>query len=283
MSETLVTALVPVKDFHLPYLRKALASLLGQSCEHWRAVVVVEPRARLGVRKLLAEQLADDRIDLITNQGRKLAGAFNSGMRHAHTDFTAILLGDDMWAENAVEVLTGSIRRHPEVDFFHSSRLVIDGEDTPISSVHRSVAAFELDDFKVSSPVRHLLCWRLEKALAVGGMDETLNSVGPDDYDFPWTMAEQGARFMAVEECLYKYRDHRDCYRLTTHQTLVHHRREIARIMRKHGADEEEIQRKIDRAERTFLRQCLFKSRLDRICKVLRGFDAGDGWSETYG
>ena len=32
------------------------------------------------------------------NEGRKLAGAMNTGMRHAETPFVAILLSDDMWA-----------------------------------------------------------------------------------------------------------------------------------------------------------------------------------------
>lgn len=43
----------------------------------------------------------------------------------------------------------------------------------------------------------------LRKALACGGLDESLNSVWPDDYDLPWTMAEHGAMFKAISECLY--------------------------------------------------------------------------------
>jgi hypothetical protein len=88
--------------------------------------------------------------------------------------------------------LTAAIRAHPDTDFFHSSRRVIDEQDQPLSSVHRSRAEFALTDFVGGSPVKHLLCWRRAKGLAVGGLDESLNSVGPDDYDFPWTMAEHG-------------------------------------------------------------------------------------------
>ena len=84
--------------------------------------------------------------------------------------------------------------------------------------------------------MKHLLCWRKELALSFGGMDESLNNVGPDDYDFPWTMAEHGARFQAIPEALYLYRDHRDAERLTTHLPLSVHLKEIRRIMRKHGA-----------------------------------------------
>jgi len=32
------------------------------------------------------------------------------------------------------------------------------------------------------------------------------NNHGPDDYDFPWTMAEAGAVFCAIKDPLYLYR-----------------------------------------------------------------------------
>ena len=91
-------------------------------------------------------------------------------------------------------------------------------------------------------------------------MDESLNSVGPDDFDFPWCMAEHGAVFQAVAECLYLYRDHRDSYRLTTHLPLNVHVREIRRIMMKHGASASQIRARVAAARRSYLRQCLFRS-----------------------
>src|SRR5262249_50512380 len=152
----------------------------------------------------------------------------------------------------------------------------------PLSSVHRSKETFALDDFKRGSPVKHLLCWRRSMGRAVGGLDESLNSVGPDDYDFPWTMAERGARFQAIPECLYLYRDHRDSYRLTTHLPLSVHKREANRIMRKHGVPWRERRQRLSRTERGFLRQCLFRNALDKWLKELRGYDANRGWRETY-
>ena len=47
-------------------------------------------------------------------------------------------------------------------------------------------------------------------ALATGGMDEAFSPSGSDDYDFPWSMFEQGARFQALPECLYIYRNYWD-------------------------------------------------------------------------
>jgi len=78
---------------------------------------------------LLARELEDPRVTLVVNEGRRLGGALNTGMRHAATDFVAILFADDMWATHAAAVLNHAIRQNPGVDFFHSSRIIIDERD----------------------------------------------------------------------------------------------------------------------------------------------------------
>ena len=251
---------MPVKDYHERFLIEAVESVLAQTDPRWRLLVIAEDSVRRRLESLLAEPLADARIELIANRGRKLAGAFNTGMRQADTEFVAIALGDDLWAPTAVEVLAANIDEHPDTDFFHSSRRVIDEAGRPLSSVYPSRATVSLDDFAGSSPVKHLLCWRRSKGLEIGGMDESLNSVGVDDFDFPWMMAEGGASFRAIPDCLYIYRAHRESFRLTTHLPRSQHKREIARIMRKHGVDEERIADHIAGAERGYLKQCLYDS-----------------------
>jgi hypothetical protein len=244
--------------------------------------VIVEQGDRPRFEQLLRRELADPRVRMIVNEGRKLAGAMNTGIRRAETPFVAILLSDDMWVPDAVEILGANIRLHPDVDFFHSSRVIIGENDEPISDVYPSRSTFELKDFLLASPVKHLLCWRREFAISVGGMDETLNNVGPDDYDFPWTMAERGARFHAIPEALYLYRDHRNAARLTTHLPLSVHLREIRRILKKHGASAGEVAAMVARARSTYLRQCLYRNRADKWLKQLLGHEARCGWRETY-
>src|SRR5688572_14999662 len=201
-TEPRVTALMPVKEFHEAYLRRALASMLGQTSPDWRLLVIVEEQTDELV-EALAPALGDERVQLVVNEGRLLAGAINTGMRHARTDYVAILLGDDMWAPEAVAVLTARIERSPDVDFFHSSRVIVDGDDRPISPIYPARESFTLEDFVRASPVKHILCWRRAAGLGIGGLDESSNSVGPDDYDFPWSMAEAGLRFEAVPDGLY--------------------------------------------------------------------------------
>jgi hypothetical protein len=113
-------------------------------------------------------------------------------------------------------------------------------------------------------------------------MDESLNSVGPDDYDFPWTMAEHGARFRAIPEPLYVYRDHRDGERLTTHLPLSVHVRELKRILRKHGVPRDAIRAKVEVARRTYLKQCLYRNRADKWFSELLGRGDRRTWRDTY-
>ena len=256
--------------------------MLTQTDPAWRLLVIVEAGDLAGLRAEIRSHLADPRLQLIPNEGRKLAGAFNTGMRRCETPFAAILLGDDLWAPEAVEVLTRRIDAAPSTDFFHSSRIIVDDEGRGISSVHEARPEFELDDFVRGSPVKHLLCWRVSMALDVGGMDESLNSVGPDDWDFPWTMAEAGATFDAVGEPLYVYRDHRRGYRLTTHLPLSTQVREIRRILRKHGATPDQIRSRIEYDRSRHLRQCLYESQFDQLLRRITGSGPRSAWRETY-
>lgn len=272
---------MPLKNYHPGYLREAMASVTGQSAPAWRLVVVVEESDVGTFRGLLAKDLEDPRVEVIVNRGRKLAGAINSGMRHAETEFVALLLADDMWSKDAVKVLLDYIATYPNADFLHSSRVVIDEHGEEISPVYASRQSFELDEFKRGSPVKHLLCWRREKALSVGGLDESLNSVGPDDYDFPWTMAANGAAFQAVSECLYYYRNHCECYRLTTHLPRSVHGREVDRILRKHGVGVwERLRLRMARSRGAVGEQCLYGSSIEKWIKDKLGYDARRGWRQ---
>ena len=234
MKAPALTIIMPLRNYHEGFLRRALGSVSRQTCPLWRLSIAVEPEDRRAFEALLRDELKDPRIGIVENTGFRLAGAINTGTRAAATDFVALLLADDEWSAEAVEVLSRHIDEYPQVDFFHSSRRYIDAQSHFISSVYPSKSALHLDDFR-HGPVKHLLCWRRSKALAIGGLDESLSSlVGPDDYDFPWTMAENGATFKAVDACLYYYRSHCECPRLTTHTPLTVKVREVGRILKKH-------------------------------------------------
>jgi glycosyltransferase involved in cell wall biosynthesis len=226
---------MPLKYYHPEFLKKSVRSIIRQSCPDWNLAVVVEPADLAKFRELFDNEFPpDSRVRLIANQGRRFPGAINTGVKQAGTPFVGILLADDMWSIDAIGTLNRYITDYPEIDFFHTARIVIDENDAPLSSVRPSKETFNLEDFRWGSPVKHLLCWRREKGLSVGGIDESILKA-QDDYDFPWTMAENGAAFKAVQECLYLYRNHLECERLTTHRPLSVAKRGIRGILKKHG------------------------------------------------
>ncbi len=272
-SSTGLTALMPLKAYHPPFLNQAIESMRGQTSSDWALNIIVE-RADAGTFETMLEQpLKDPRISLVINTGRKLAGAINTGMAAAQSNFVGLLLANDQWAPQSVEVLAAAINANPEVDFFHSSRRYIDEHGASISSIYPCRDGVTLADFRKGTPVKHLLCWR--RSLGVQcGLDESLNSVGPDDFDFPWSMAEQGAVFQSVKDCLYLYREHDECFRLTTGLPRSVHRREIRRVLHKHGLPEKEIAAWIANGQESYLKQCKYDSNwqrwLDRLTRQTR-------------
>ena len=279
MDRPLITVIMPLKYYHLEFLTKSVQSITQQNSPDWNLLIVVEKADVDQFKKLLQKECNDSRVEMIVNQGGKFPGAINTGMRHAKTDFVAILLADDMWASDAVEILNQYISEYPSVDFFHSSRIVIDEHDTPISSIYRSKERFDLHEFRWGSPVKHLLCWRREKGVLVGGIDESILKA-QDDYDFPWTMAENGATFKAVRECLYYYRNHLECERLTTHRPLSETKRGIRGILKKHGVGMFTriwIVEKM-RHRGSLGKQCIYKNSADRWIREKLGSDAKRAW-----
>lgn len=282
MSDDCVTVFLPVRHFHPGYLRQAVGSVFAQTRADWKLLIVGDPAHGGHFRELLAEELTDPRVRVIDREGRLLAGAYNTAMRSADTEFIAALLGDDMLAPNAVEVLGNCIRSNPAADFFHTGRYFIDGDNRRISSDYFPRSSFTMEDFWKTSPAKHLLCWRRSTGLACGGVDETLSNFASDDWDFPWTMAEHGAVFVPVPHALYVFRDHRDGYRLTTHVTRDVQLRGLRRILEKHGTPRAVVSSRLRHARRTYLKQSLFRDPLHRWIREKIGFDANAGWREPY-
>ena len=276
-----VTAIMPLKYYKEEFLRESLGSLYNQTCSEWRLLIVVEESDCEHFSKLLEKDLKDPRIEMVIMEGQPFSGSINTGMRRAHTEFVALLFADDLWSLNAVQILNAYIQHYPGVDFFHSSRGNIDECGRSLSSVTLSKVQFRLEDFKKGSPVKHLLCWRNEKGLAVGGIDETIFKAS-DDYDFPWTMAENHAVFKAVQECLYYHRSHCEYYRKTTHIPASVGKRDILKILKKHGVGI--FQRRLiiwKMQDKGGLgKQSIYKNTLDRWVKRKLKIDARKSWKQ---
>jgi glycosyltransferase involved in cell wall biosynthesis len=283
----LVTVVMPCRNISPMFFGEAVKSVLSQTSSRWRLLIVVDgddPATRSIVAASLAEILGpgrDRRLEVLENEGAMITGAFNTGMRHARTPFVAVLHSDDLLDRSAVEVLSRYIERRREIDYFHSSRIYIDEDGRPISHLIQAVSSFCLGEFRSYGPVKSVHCWRVDSAVRIGGMDESLGPHAADDYDFSWRMAEAGCSFMAIPECLYYYRDHRAHYRLTTHVPLDRQIQELRKIFRAHGMNDGEMEEQIRRRRADYLRQALFLDDADKREKERSGFDIRQGWRQS--
>ena len=128
--------------------------------------------------------------------------------------------------------------------------------------------------------MKHLHCWKVDAALTIGGMDETLGLHGADDYDFSWCMAEGGYTFKAIPECLYYVRDHRTHFRLTTHVPLETQIKELKKIWTKHGMTEREQEQEIRTRKAGYLRQAIFLNDEDKRQKEEANYDIRQSWRQ---
>ena len=176
-------------------------------------------------------------------------------------------------------MLESAIQHNPAVEYFHSSRIYIDDDGRQIRARQAREWA-SLQEFTRRGPVKSLHCFKVQAALAIGGMDETLGPHAADDYDFSWCMAEAGARFQAIPEYLYAVRDHRRHARLTTHVPLDTQVSELVKILRKHRMTDEAIHAEVRRRTAGYMRQALYLSDADKQAKERNGYDIRSGWRE---
>lgn len=269
------TLLLPTRgQAEAPFLAEAVQSVLAQSDPDWRLLLLDG-----GEQPALLPP--DPRFSRLSVwPGRGIAVALNLAMREVITPFVAVLHDDDLLHPQAVSSLKKALQEHPEADYFHSSRRFIDDSGQFISEIYEASPVVRLEDFLDTCPVKHLHCWRVAKALSLGGVDEGVQLHGGDDYDFPWRMAEAGARFQAISECLYFQRDHRTAPRLTTDVPLSSQLETLRTIFAKRGLPSAEIERQCRSRSDGYLRQALFKDEADREQKLASGFDRHTGWRE---
>jgi glycosyltransferase involved in cell wall biosynthesis len=284
MGSALVTVLIPCRNAHVGFLAEALESVFAQSTSRWELLLVddaSDDRRTLEALEGISAR-GDERVRVAASASRHVTGALNTGMSLTRTPFVCALHCDDLLDERALEILNRSIGADPSVDYFYSSLRYIDETGRPLGRIRPAKPFGSLDAFLSGCPVKHLHCWRVSAALAIGGMDESLGPHAGDDYDFAWSMAEAGYVFRTIPDCLYSYRDHREHYRLTTHVPLDVQTSELARILAKHGVPEERARAELERRRRLYLRQALYATEPDRRRKEAEEHDVRAGWRQSY-
>jgi glycosyltransferase involved in cell wall biosynthesis len=130
------------------YIAKTIKSVLAQTYSHFEIIVVDDesPDRSLAI----CQQFQDSRLKIISQKNRGLAGARNTGIRHAQGDYLAFLDADDLWLPEKLEKHLQHLESSPQIGISFSRSAFIDSED-------RSIGTYQMPKL-TNITAAHLLC-----------------------------------------------------------------------------------------------------------------------------
>lgn len=100
-EKPLVTVVMPVYNV-AAYIEQSLSSVIAQTYKNIEILIVDDESPDNSVA-IIEREFSDQRIHIIRQKNRGLAGARNTGIRHAKGQFIAFLDSDDFWQADKIE------------------------------------------------------------------------------------------------------------------------------------------------------------------------------------
>ncbi len=142
-----VSVIVPVYNVER-YVGAAIQSVLEQTFQDFEILIVDDASPDQSIA--VCRRFDDDRIRIIQQANRGLAGARNTGIRNAQGEYLAFLDSDDLWTVDKLEKHVAHLDRYPEVGLSYCRSAFIDQEGEPLHY-------HQMPKLKDITPV-HLLC-----------------------------------------------------------------------------------------------------------------------------
>ena len=106
-----------------PYVRKAVASVVGQIYRDWE-MVVVDDGSTDGSGDIVAA-IADKRIRLVRQENAGVSAARNRGVTESTAPYICFLDADDWWEPTFLEEMAGLIDRYPDAGIYGTSYWIV--------------------------------------------------------------------------------------------------------------------------------------------------------------
>ena len=143
----LVSVVVPVYNVE-KYIALTVQSVLDQTYPHFELLIIDDESPDGSVE--ICQQFNDSRIKIISQKNRGLAGARNTGIRHAKGDYIAFLDGDDLWLPEKLARHIQHLESSPQVGVSFSRSEFIDSQG-------KSLGVYQMPKLTEITP-DHLLC-----------------------------------------------------------------------------------------------------------------------------
>jgi glycosyltransferase involved in cell wall biosynthesis len=109
---TKVSVIVPVYKVE-KYIGAAVESVLQQTYKEFELLIIDDGSPDKSVE--ICQQFTDSRIKILRQENRGLAGARNTGIRHAQGEYLAFLDSDDLWLPEKLEKHIEHLENSPSV------------------------------------------------------------------------------------------------------------------------------------------------------------------------
>ncbi len=127
----LLSVIMPVYNVE-NYIREAIDSVLTQSFKDFELLIVDDESPDQSIAQVEASY-DDPRITIIRQKNRGLAGARNTGIRHARGRYVAFLDSDDFWQKNKLELHVAEFEAKPHCGVSFSASMLVDEQSKPLN------------------------------------------------------------------------------------------------------------------------------------------------------
>ncbi len=125
-----VSVIVPVYNVE-NYIADTVQSVLDQTYSEWELLIIDDESPDRSIE--ICEQFDDSRIRIIHQRNQGLAGARNTGIRHATGEYITFLDGDDLWEPEKLAKHVAHFKRSPSVGVSFSRSAFIDEDGNALN------------------------------------------------------------------------------------------------------------------------------------------------------
>lgn len=190
------------------YLPRTLASILSQTGDFALELLVVDGQSTDGTLDIL-KAIDDPRVSWTSESDNGQSDAINKGLAKATGDVVTWLNSDDIYCQGALEKVSDTFLKHPNVQWLCGQSVIIDEKDRPIrQSVtrykNRQLARYSRRRLLRENFISQMsVFWRNDFGRQVGFLNESLYYTM--DYDL-WLRMSKASEPVILQENLGCFR-----------------------------------------------------------------------------
>jgi glycosyltransferase involved in cell wall biosynthesis len=195
---------------HAAFIKKAVLSVIEQTYLNWELMIV--DNFSTDETMQILEQFTDERIRILqlNNQG-SIAKSRNLGITSASAEWIAFLDSDDYWRPDKLERVAGFLNHEHDLIYHHLSLI----KEPSSTSDHLQIQSRKLKSpilkdliLKGNTIATSSVLVRKKTLLEAGGMNESPDVIGVEDYNTWLRISCKSEKFTLVPLILGSYRVH---------------------------------------------------------------------------